>query len=173
MPGGRKLMFNNNKGSALVMVMMYALILTILGTSVLAITMNEYRMEKAYRDSVAAYYLAEAGLEKAIYNIAEMENISTDLSFQIWEMDAGDQDLLKPGSHGNYTVSVENVQLDDIIYVDEQQTVVYKRIYKISLKSRASMEGMTREIEAGIKVEDYEAGGIENKVEILYWRQIR
>jgi hypothetical protein len=35
------------------------------------------------------------------------------------------------------------------------------------------MEGMTREIEAGIRVEDYEAGGIENKVEILYWRQIR
>jgi Tfp pilus assembly protein PilX len=164
----------NEKGSALVMVMMFTLILTILGTSVLAVTMNEYRMEKAYRDSVASYYLAEAGLEKAIYDIAEMENIGIGLVSQTWEMDADEQEeLLKPGTNGNYKVSVENVKLDDTIYVDEQQTVVYKKIYIIILKSNASVDGMTRKIEAGIRVEDYEASGIENKVEILYWHQLR
>ncbi|HHW02643.1 MAG TPA: hypothetical protein GXX35_07515 [Thermoanaerobacterales bacterium] len=166
-------MLNNNKGSVLVMVMMFTLILTVLGTSVLAVTMNEYRMEKAYRDSVAAYFLAEAGLEKAVYEIAEMENIEG-LEAKSWNMNSSEREnLLKPGSNGDYTVTVKNVQLDDIIYVDRQQTVVYKRIYKIVLQSQASIDGMTRKIEAGIRVEDYEADDIENKVEVLYWHQLR
>lgn len=161
----------NKRGSALVMVMIYTLVLMILGTSILAVTLNEYRMEKAYRESLMASYLAEAGLEKVIYNIAELETIYPGLISKTWEMEDDDRDLLKTGVRGDYTVSVENVQLDDTIYVDEERTVVYKRIYRIVLKSNASVERMIREIEAQIKVEDYEAQGIDNKVQILYWRQ--
>jgi len=164
----------NKKGSAMVMVMIYTLILMILGTSVLAAAMTEYRMEKSYRESVTAYYLAEAGLEKAICSIREMETISIDgLSSKTWNMNDNDRDLLKSGVHGDYTVLVKSAQVDDTIYEDEQQTVVEETIYSITLKSGASVEGMAREIEVQIKVEDFVDSGIKNKVEIIYWRQKR
>lgn len=159
------------RGSALVIVMIYILVLTILGTSILAVTLNEYRMEKAYRESLMANYLAEAGMEKAIYNIAEFENISPDLISKTWNMEDDDRDLLKSGIRGDYSVSIKNIQLEDIIYLDEEQTEVYKKIYKIVLDSNALVEGMVRELEAQVRVEDYEVPGIDNKVQILYWRQ--
>lgn len=161
----------NDSGFVLVTVIVYTIVLIILGTSLMTVTLNEYRIEKAYRESLMANYLAEAGMEKAIYKLAELENIYPGIVSKTWKMEDDDRDLLKSGIRADYTVSVENVQLEDTIYADEERTMVYKRIYSVILKSNASVEGMNREIEAQIKVEDYEAQGKDNKVQIMYWRQ--
>lgn len=161
----------NNKGTALVMVMMVILILLVLGTAVLSITINEYRMAKAFRDDVAAYYLAEAGLEKAIYHIARMKEIYPDqLSTEKWEMGEEDEDLLKPGTRGIFIVTVENIYLIDTVLAGED---VYKYIYEVTLKSQAVVEKMTGEIETVIRVEDYTAENSLTQVQVEYWRQKR
>lgn len=166
---------SKDKGSALVMVMMFTLVLTILGTAMLGITINEYRMEKTHMDSVKAYYLAEAGMEKAIYDIAEMTSIDPGtLTSTTWEMESGDGDLLDTGETGDFTATVRSVILTETIYADEAGTIVHKYIYEVSLESEGTVEGMVKEIEAKVRVEDYVIDeGMDNKAEVVYWRQIK
>lgn len=176
----------NNSGSALLMVIIFVLVLIILGTAMLSATITEYRMEKAYRDSVKAYYLAEAGLEKVIYSIAEMDEIvPEELLNKTWEMEREDRDLLNPGEEGDFTVVVEEIILVDTVYKEKKdgkkegkkegkgKKEVYKSIYEVVLKSSATVEGMTKEVELKAEVEDYREEGKDNKVEVIYWRQVR
>lgn len=164
---------NNDKGSALVMVMAMALVLTILGTAMLGVTVSEYRMEKAYRNSAKAYYLAEAGMEKALFEITKLEDIAADdLRTSTWNLENEDLDLLDRGGSGNFTVTVKTVSLSDIIYTDESQTEAYKYIYEIVLRSEGVAEGSSRMIEAKIRVEDWVNGTADDRLYVLYWRQI-
>jgi hypothetical protein len=168
-------MVNNRKGSALVMVMIYSLVLTILGTAILGVAINEYRMEAAHRNVVKAYYLAEAGMEKAIYEITEMESILPSfLSNKVWEMEPYDLDLIEPGAQGDFKVTVEYIELRDEIFAGEGEDIeLYKTTYEIKLKSMAAYKGAPARLEAIILVEDYEAAETDNKVEVYNWRQIR
>jgi hypothetical protein len=181
-----KIRFNHwEKGSALVMVMMYAMILTILGTAMLGVVINEYRMEKAHRESIKAFYLAEAGIEKAIYEISQLGIIDPEtLMGMTFTLDDAQEDLLKPGEQGGFTVRVstkegEGVKLVDTIYFDEENQVVYKYIYEITLEGvgfmgeREDAKGaIKRKIQAVLKFEDYAIPTIDNKAEIISWRQL-
>ncbi|MBA1336994.1 MAG: hypothetical protein HPY66_3430 [Firmicutes bacterium] len=162
---------NNDRGSALVMVMMFTLILTILGTAMLGVAINEYMMEKAHRNSVKAYYLAEAGMEKAIYEITDLESIEGSIDIgDIWEMESEDEDLVDSGIAGNFTVTVDDISLTGTVYVDELETEVYKYIYEIILTAEGQVDGAAKRLEAKIEVEDY-VEDIENKVHVIYWKQ--
>lgn len=168
-------MVKNNKGLALVTVMVYTLVLTVIGTAILAIAMNEYRMEKAYKSLVKAYYLAEAGMEKAIYMIAKMDVVIPEsVKDMRWEMEDEDMDLVEPGVSADYEVTVREAELYDVIFTgQEEDSEVYKRILGIKLRSLAVYKGAPAGVEAGILVEDYEETGVESAVQVEYWRQIR
>ncbi|HZX47076.1 MAG TPA: pilus assembly PilX N-terminal domain-containing protein [Clostridia bacterium] len=168
-------MTGNRKGSALVMVMLFTFVITLLGTAILGVAINEYRMEAAHRDSVKAYYLAEAGLEKAVYEISQMEAIVPGtLKDKQWEMESEDLGLVKPGARGDYLVTVEYVELVDVILAGEgESSEVYKTIYEIKLKSIAVYKEAPAGIETHILVEDYEETGMDNRVEVSRWRQVR
>ncbi|HZX45880.1 MAG TPA: pilus assembly PilX N-terminal domain-containing protein [Clostridia bacterium] len=168
-------MVNNRQGLALVMVMVYALVLTILGTAILGVAISEYRMETAHRDVVKAYYIAEAGMEKAICEITQTEKILPSvLENKKWEMGPEDFSLVEPGIQAGFTVTVEYVDLKEEIFVEEGETIVlYKSIYGIGLKSVAAYKGAPAELKAIILVEDYEDMDRENKVEVQNWRQTR
>jgi len=176
---------NGEKGSALVMVMMYAMILSILGTAMLGVVINEYRMEKVHRESIKAYYLAEAGMEKAIFEISQLERIVPEtVKTMVFTLDGDQGDLLKPGEQGGFTVKVsttegDGIKLIDTIYFDEESQIVYKYIYEITLEAVGFVgEGenargaVKRKIQAVIKFEDYAVPNIENKAEIVFWRQL-
>jgi hypothetical protein len=168
-------MVNYGKGSALVMVMIYSLVLIILGTAILGVAVSEYRMEVAHRNVVKAYYLAEAGMEKAIFEITEMEAIQPFLLMdRVWEMEPYDLDLIEPGVQGDFRVTVECIELIDEIFAGEGEDIeLYKTTYEIKLKSMASYRSAPAGLEATILVEDYEAAETDNRVEVYNWRQIR
>ncbi len=172
MPGEKRYTsIKHNRGAVLVMVMMTVLILTVLGTALLSISISEYRMERANRDSVAAYYLAEGGLEKAVHQISIMDDIQPDqLLGRTWEMGEEDADLLEPDTGGGFTVIIEDICLIDTMLNGEE---AYAFIYEAVLRSRAAVGRMSGEIEALLRVEDYTAEGWNNCVEVKRWRQIR
>ncbi|MDD2574329.1 MAG: pilus assembly PilX N-terminal domain-containing protein [Firmicutes bacterium] len=168
-------MVKNRHGSALVMVMVYALVLIILGIAILGVAVNEYRMEAAHRNVVKAYYLAEAGMEKAIFEITEMETILPSfIGDKEWEMGPEDSGLVESGVYGDFKVTVGYVEIYDEIFVGEGEDIVlYKTIYEIKLKSMAVCSGAPAGLEAIILVENYENSVEDNKVEVWNWRQIR
>ncbi len=163
------------EGSALVMVMLFTFVITLLGTAIMGVAINEYRMEAAHRNSVKAYYLAEAGLEKAVYEISQMKAIVPGFLKQMqWKMVKEDLGLVEPGVRGDYLVTVEDVELIDVILAGEgENSEVYKSVYEIKLKSMAVYKEAPAGIEAHILVEDYEETGMDNRVEVCRWRQIR
>ncbi|NLZ90683.1 MAG: hypothetical protein GX918_02040 [Clostridiales bacterium] len=168
-------MTGKRKGSALVMVMLFTFVITLLGTAIMGVAINEYRMEVAHRNSVKAYYLAEAGLEKSVYEISQMEAIVPEfLKHMQWKMEKEDFGLVEPGAQGDYLVTVEYVELIDVILAGEgENSDVYKSVYKIKLKSMAVYKEAPAGVEAHILVEDYEGTGMDNRVEVCRWRQIR
>lgn len=60
-------LIKDEKGSGLVLTLMVLLVLSVLGTSVGMVTVGSYRLSDANKDSTSAYYIAEAGAERA-YN---------------------------------------------------------------------------------------------------------
>jgi hypothetical protein len=157
------------------MVMLFTFVITLLGTAIMGVAINEYRMEVAHRNSVKAYYLAEAGLEKSVYEISQMEAIVPEfLKHMQWKMEKEDFGLVEPGAQGDYLVTVEYVELIDVILAGEgENSDVYKSVYKIKLKSMAVYKEAPAGVEAHILVEDYEGTGMDNRVEVCRWRQIR
>ena len=123
-------MVKNRQGSALVMVMVYALVLTVLGTAILSVAASEYRMEMAHRNVVKAYYIAEAGMEKAIYEITEMDTILPYiLENKEWEMGPEDTGLVEPGAQGDYSVTVGYIVLYDRVLDGEEKTLSLLKPY--------------------------------------------
>lgn len=59
-------MYRNNKGSALIIVLLIMTFVTVLAASVINITRSEDTMSKMYNDKNSAYYVAEAGVEKSV-----------------------------------------------------------------------------------------------------------
>jgi len=168
-----------NKGAALVMVMMLTLILSILGTAILGITINEYRMEKAHRDGVTAYYLAEAGMEKVIHDITKINDIETGLSIgDNWVMSVNTQEggsLLITDSSGNITVSVEEKNSCGSIYHEDNPGIVLLYKYRIKLHAEATVGGMIKKIECELIVGDDNEEvvvDVDNRIKIDKWRQI-
>ncbi|HBM80140.1 MAG: pilus assembly PilX N-terminal domain-containing protein [Clostridiales bacterium] len=56
----------NNKGSALILVLILMSVITILAVSLTGVTLSEVLMSRIYQDSKAASYIAEAGMERAV-----------------------------------------------------------------------------------------------------------
>ena len=60
----------NNKGVVLIVVLAFMLMLVIISLSYISLTHNEIRLVKQQKDSLGAFFLAEAGVEKAIFELS-------------------------------------------------------------------------------------------------------
>lgn len=65
---------NNERGFALLISLFVLVMLTTLGTASLAISSNEYHISKSSTKATQAYYLAEAGIEEALYRVENRMN---------------------------------------------------------------------------------------------------
>lgn len=167
-------MVKNRRGSVMVVVMLYTMVLILLGVSILGAAAIEYRMEAAYRNRVKAYYLAEAGAEKAIFHIARLDVINPDtLEGSLWEMGKDDIRLLGPGDKGDFSVTVERAGLFDVVFMgDEEDIRVHKKIYDIALMATAHYNTIPATIQVHMLVEDYRQDDGKNKVQVYHWRQL-
>lgn len=60
----------NKKGFILSLVLIFLLILVLIATTFIVLTNNEIRIARQQTDSLRAFYLAEAGIEKALFELA-------------------------------------------------------------------------------------------------------
>lgn len=63
--------FTGKKGFVLAIVLALTILLVIIAAGFIALTNNELRIAKHFTDSMKAFYLAEAGIEKAIYELSK------------------------------------------------------------------------------------------------------
>jgi hypothetical protein len=69
-PGGRVSAIGNERGAALIIVLVMLLLLSILGVSMLATSTSELKIAGNYRNNEEAFYTAEAALELAsVYSV--------------------------------------------------------------------------------------------------------
>lgn len=55
----------NNKGSTLILLVMTVAVISLLGTSILGVTMMNYKIKKANSDMKYSFYMSESGLDRA------------------------------------------------------------------------------------------------------------
>jgi len=65
---------SNQKGMALVATLIFTFILVSLGAALLTMTNNDSKLSTLQRESTRAFYLAETGIEKALWYINSSEN---------------------------------------------------------------------------------------------------
>ena len=82
--------FKNQKGSALVTVLMISIIITILGISLISVAASNFRLTVVDRDFQAVYYIAESGANIAVDKIRGKVD---ELSEQVLSHDAFFQSL--------------------------------------------------------------------------------
>ncbi|MCK5289287.1 MAG: hypothetical protein KAJ79_09495, partial [Candidatus Omnitrophica bacterium] len=64
----------NKKSSILVVVIIVAVVLTILGTALLHKSITENNLAQKYLNSTRAFWLAEAGINEALFEIRKGNN---------------------------------------------------------------------------------------------------
>jgi hypothetical protein len=62
---------SNNSGMALVAALIFVSVLVAFGTGLLALTNSDSKLSTLHRESNTAFYIAEKGIEKALYNLNE------------------------------------------------------------------------------------------------------
>ena len=85
----------NNRGSVLLTTYMLTMVLLILGTAFLVLSSNEARISEVHRKTTQAFYIAEAGIERAIFDLkTDFANSKdwTDSNINGWIVDKTDTD---------------------------------------------------------------------------------
>lgn len=62
-------LFSNQKGIALLTTLIFIFILVTFGVALLSMTSNDIKLSALQRDSTKAFYIAESGIEKALWNL--------------------------------------------------------------------------------------------------------
>ena len=97
--------FSNQKGMALLTTLIFVFVLVSLAVALLTMTNNDTKMSTLQRESNRAFYLAETGIEKTLYNL----NMDDDYNMLEWR--PGDTDpIFSEGSIKEYfEVTVTNI----------------------------------------------------------------
>jgi hypothetical protein len=151
-------MKNNERGSALVLVMFVALLLTILGLAVLGATMGGAQRTETRENDVQSLHLAQKGLDEAVAYIQTKLDGRTDI----------DPDHMEDEIKGiveeveNKIVGVSNSVSTDLSGADgtiksiayEKQTVE-KNKYYVNLAAEATVNGVKRQLKQKIVIDTY------------------
>jgi len=75
-----KNLLSNQKGMALLTTLIFVFVLVAFGVSLLIMTSNDTKLSTLQRDSTKAFYIAEAGVERTLYNLKKDFESSEDWS---------------------------------------------------------------------------------------------
>jgi Tfp pilus assembly protein PilX len=124
--------FINQKGQVLIIVIAIIAALTVYGVSLLKLTDPELKISKRQINSTKAFYIAEAGIERALHNIKENGGIS---GFSFVEGN--------PFGGGTYTISLVATLADN----------------EWTIKSVGNYDNSTRSIQVDVKAENVSIWG--------------
>jgi hypothetical protein len=126
-------LLSNQSGMALLTTLIFVFILVTLAVALLTMTSNDIKLSALQRDSTKAFYLSEAGIQRAI---KELDN---DFSWRVgFDNELGD---------GNYTVVAEDSTNDETILPNHVRIISTGKVNRpereiIVFVTEASAEGM-------------------------------
>ncbi|PKP55757.1 hypothetical protein CVT91_14810 [Candidatus Atribacteria bacterium HGW-Atribacteria-1] len=112
-----KYLLTNQKGMALLTTLIFVFVLVTLAVALLTMTNNDTKLSALQRDSTKAFYIAEAGIERTLYDL--QEDYNTD---QNWVGDSINSQPFVDGKlydevdfgEGKYTVTLENIYSNSV-----------------------------------------------------------
>ena len=102
----------NQKGMALLTTLIFIFILVTFGVALLSMTSNDIKLSSLQRDSTKAFYIAEAGVEIALYDLKKDYENNKD-----WNINFTEGELLYDGivfGDGKYTVYLSNLSSNNV-----------------------------------------------------------
>ena len=120
-----KNLLSNQKGMALLTTLIFVFILVTFGVALLTMTSNDIKLSALQRDSTEAFYIAEAGIDKALWYLNTLEdNGGEGLE---WRTDIYTEGYIRKsypaGSTNYYQLTVENTAEQDIIKITSRGVV--------------------------------------------------
>lgn len=103
--------FNNEKGMALIATIIFVSILVSFGVAILALTNNDSKLSTLHRESNRAFYIAEKGIEKALYNLNEDDNypMTSENGLIAWRPDKNSPYSFESTAEEYFLVTIENI----------------------------------------------------------------
>jgi type II secretory pathway pseudopilin PulG len=103
-------LYNNEKGAALIAVIIVFVVVMILSTSMFVIFSNNLKQVKAQEYNTQAYYLALSGIELGYSSLMAEDESTGDMLYESFKWDTGtyadiDDDLNNKLSSGNFPLS--------------------------------------------------------------------
>ena len=111
-------LFLNQKGMALLTTLIFVFILVTFAVALLTMTSNDTKLSTLQRDSTKAFYLADAGIEKALWYLNTPEDLEGKNIF-LWRPTAGEFEEEVGSSLEYYEISIRNIGDP---YLDEENT---------------------------------------------------
>ena len=144
-----KNLLSNQKGMALLTTLIFVFVLVTFGVSLLIMTSNDTKLSTLQRDSTKAFYIAEAGVERTLYNLKKDFESSEDWS---------------DGNINGYTLSNQENEFWKINYNSPGYEVSFgDGTYIVSLKindsnnvtikSKGKYDNSVRYVQVDVKIE--------------------
>lgn len=141
----------NKKGSTMIMLVIAIAVISLLGTSILAVTLLNYKIKLANTEMKAAFYLSESGLDKAYANAYDLIVRGVQKADEKADSFVDDftpekmYELIEEGkTTGDFTYLLPKASGEDIVYSYDENAIQEeaKRIFEQEYKDVILAEGV-------------------------------
>lgn len=145
----KRAIYVNDSGMALIATLIFVTVLIAFGTGLLALTNNDSKLSTLHRESNRAFYIAEKGIEKALYNLNEDENypMTSEGGKTAWRP-TDDAPYSSEGTSEEYfLVTISNIGILEGKDDDEE----FIKIISTGIVNKGKFSSATRKIEVKAK----------------------
>lgn len=146
-----KNLLSNQKGMALLTTLIFVFILITFGVSLLIMTSNDTKLSTLQRDSTKAFYIAEAGVERTLYNLKKDFESSEDWN----DGDINGYSLTDEDANGFQKIEYDGEDDYDVSFGDGAYTVALKINSSdyVTIKSKGKYDNSIRYVQVDAKIE--------------------
>ncbi len=146
-----KNLLSNQKGMALLTTLIFVFVLVTFGLSLLIMTSNDTKLSALQRDSTKAFYIAEAGIERTLYNLKKDFESSEDWN----DGDINGYPLTDEDANGFQKIEYDGEDDHDVFFGDGTYTVALKINSSdyVTIKSKGKYDNSIRYVQVDAKIE--------------------
>ena len=148
-----KNLLSNQKGMALLTTLIFVFILVTFGVSLLIMTSNDTKLSALQRDSTKAFYIAEAGVERTLYNLKKdfesSEDWNDDNLINTYILSTADTDgfrKIEYDGDGDYDVTFGSGTYTVALKINSSNYV--------TIKSKGKYDNSIRYVQVDAKIEN-------------------
>jgi len=143
--------FKNEKGMALVATIIFTAVLVSFGAAILTLTNNDSKLSTLHRESNKAFYIAEKGIEKALYNLNE-DDAYPMIGLTAWRPDENSPYSFEGTAEEYFLVTIEDIGL--LMGEDADEEII--KISSTGIIDKEKFNSARRKIEVVAKKDHFE-----------------